>query len=404
MVDESQKQEAVQWIRRGLAALRGQDVKLAQRCLLKAAELDPENIDVWLYLTATTRDLTKRHALIKKALALDPQHPRALRALEEVERLLAEREVAPETASQPSPADAPEPAGEQHCPQCGAVMRYDEQRKRAVCVFCGYGTGTQILPEVKVERAFEARPWPEDVTARRCLDCEAVSLLPPGQPATTPCPVCMQPVLEKTEISVPFPDTLLTFRINEARAAIVLEDVELGGGLRRVLGGGRRQMTRPRPVLIPLWVFRGQGYARYREGDEENELVQAFDEVLIPNVRQMDERLLELAARVPFEKAEVCAPEIASDTRIYMLLPEVSLQRAAHEAFAIIRTNIRRVARQNLADVELLDAGARDLVAQLILLPAWINEIRAGGRVYMGLVNGVTGKAMAGDPPRRVRG
>jgi len=38
-----------------------------------------------------------------------------------------------------------------------------------------------------------------------------------------------------------------------------------------------------------------------------------------------------------------------------------------------------------------------------MLLPAWITEVRAGGRQYVGLVNGYTGRAALGEMQRRAR-
>ncbi len=414
MVDDSHKQEAIRWIRQGVAALRTQDMKTAQRCLIRAKDLDPENAEVWLYLAVTTRDLDKRRLLLEKAVAVDPAHQQARRALAELER---QQQAAPEVPvpEEPPAAEAPVPVEteeipaateERRCPRCGAVLRYDEQRQAMVCVFCGHGTGMLSLPLVRATRVHPEQPWPAGLIARRCLNCESTSLLPPGKPPETPCPVCMRPVLEPAEIAVPFPDGYLAFRVDEARAAVALEDVELPGGLRRILPGGR-QMTRPRPVLIPVWIVGGLGFIRYRQAERDMDVSERFTELLIPGMRQLSPALLNLVARVPLDRTLPCEAVLTADTRVFMLLPGVLFQAAVQEGNALIGAAMRRRASQGqglAVKAEVAETGARNLTIQQVLLPAWINEVRAGGKAYMGLVNGVTGEAGVGSLPNSGRG
>ncbi|MBN2470888.1 MAG: hypothetical protein JXN59_09200 [Anaerolineae bacterium] len=395
MVDEAQKQEALRWIKQGLAALRAQDTKLAQRCLLKAKDLDPDNPDVWLYLTATTRDLEKRRLLLQKVLSIAPDHPQASRALQEIERQQA-------AAAPSAPAPAPAPAmEEERCPRCGAVMRYDEQRQAPVCIYCGYGVdGRETLAATRV---FPEQPWPEGLTGRRCLSCDAVSLLPAGKPATTPCPVCMHDVLEPAEITMSFPDQMLMFGIDEARAAVALEDVELRGGLMRVLQRGRR-MTRPRPALLPLWIFAGAGQFTAGLGAEVEQQTASFDRILIPAVRQLDPELIRVAEAMSFDEAVPCDASICQDREVFVLLPEVSFQSAVGEAHRLLIAALRRRARQatpnDIRRTTEIATRVHELTVRQVVVPVWVNEIRAGGQVYMGLVNGVTGDAAAGSLPR----
>ncbi len=394
MVDETQKQEALRWIKQGMAALRAQDTKLAQRCLLKAKDLDPDNPDVWLYLTATTRDLEKRRLLLQKVLSIAPDHPQARRALQEVER----QQVAAAAPSAPAPAPAME---EERCPRCAAVMRYDEQRRTPVCIYCGYGIdGQEVLTAARV---FPEQPWPEGLTARRCLSCDAVSLLPVGKPATTPCPVCMHDVLEPAEITIPFPDQILMFAVDEPRAAVALEDVELRGGLMRVLQRGRG-MTRPRPALLPLWVFAGAGQFTAGLGADVEEQTASFDRIVIPAVRQLDPDLLRVAEAVSFDEAVAADASITQDREVFVLLPEVSFQSAVGEAHRLLIAALRRRARQvtpnDIRRTTEIATRVHELTVRQVMVPVWLNEIRAGGQAYMGLVNGVAGHTAAGSLPR----
>lgn len=419
MADENRKQEAALWLERGIAALRARDVRLARECLVRAKDLDPDNVDAWLYLTATTRDLHKRRLLLLKVLAIDPGHAQARSVLEKIDRELA-AQAAQETApAGPPPAEPPAavttapvespPAAApaiapDRCPSCGAVLRQDERTGSVYCVFCGYGKGEERLPTLEINRVYPERSWPGGQTARHCLTCDAVSLLPSGMGPDTPCPICMQGVFETIEVTTPFPDTYLPFQIGEEQAAAALEEVEVGGVLR--LFQGKREMARLRPVLLPTWIFEGLGIveASAEEAEAEN-VTQPFAGVVVHACRQLEPSLLQLLAASPLDKAEPCPIEIRDDTLIFNLLPGVSLAVAGQEAHARMLNALRRRAA-DLASTQGKAAArtlVRDLWVQQMLLPAWITEVRAGGRQYVGLVNGYTGRAALGEMQRRAR-
>ncbi len=420
MADENRKQEAALWVERGVAALRARDVRLAREYLVRAKDLDPENVEAWLYLTATTRDLEKRRLLLRKVLAIDPGHAQARQVLGEIERELAARHtrdagaplpVEPVTAVEEAPggATATEAApavASDRCPSCGAVLRQDERTGSVYCVFCGYGKGEERLPTLEVNRVYPERAWPAGQTARHCLTCDAASLLPQGMGQDTPCPICMQGVFEVTEVLTPFPDTYLPFQIDETRAISALEEVEVGGVLR--LLQGKREISRPRPVLLPVWVFEGLGVVEPDPGAgaDAEAFTYPFTDIVVHGMRQLEPPLLQLLSSVPLGNAEPCPLEIRDDTLVFTLLPGVLLPVAGQEAHARMLNGIRRRALEHLATAQAPASGrtlVRDLWVQQMLLPAWIAEVKAGGRQYVGVVSGYTGRAALGELQRRAR-
>lgn len=398
MAQDKQQQEAIAWVRKGVAALREKDIQLARRCLLTAKDLDPENADAWLYLSATTRDLERRRRILWRVLTIKPDHPQARRALAEIERLqLAQARQAGGTA-------AADPAVDERCPDCGAVLRWHARAKRHICIFCGFGTRGDARPAVQAERLYPENVWPDEVTVRRCLNCASISLLPDGMSFEATCPVCMHHVLERVSGAIPAPDLVVPFEIDESHAAVALEDVKLAGGWWQGVLRPRR-MTRPRPLLLPVWVFSGVGHARYTTADEEaNELEYEFDEILISGVRQFEPALYRTASEVPFETAEACdLAQIAGDTQVFTVLPSQTWQSVVQKAQRVIaramHQRVQALSEQSGQPLAVQAVSSQNLVARQVLVPAWINEQRWGGRVYMGLVSGVTGDAVSGSVP-----
>lgn len=415
MADQEQKQEAALWLERGVAALRAGDVRLARECLVRVTELDPGNVDAWLYLTATTRDLQKRRLLLQKALTIAPEHAQARQVLAQIDRQLATQQPAAPPTAVSAPSAGPAVAVEEvpvtkgtaipsdRCPSCGAVLRLDERTGNMVCIFCGYGMTEERLPTLEINRVYPERPWPDGQTARHCLTCEAISLLPVGMSPETPCPICMQGVFEVIEVGTPFPDTYLPFQVDEARAAAALEAVEVGGVLR--LLQGRREIAPLRPVLLPIWLFEGMGVIEATGEAETETITQSFTDLVVYGVRQLETPLLQLLTSVPLDNAEPCPLEIRDDTLVFTVLPGVSLPVAGQEAHARMLNALRRRAAERQAGqgATAVRSVVRDLWVRQMMLPAWITEVRVGGRQYVGLVNGYSGRAALGELLRRGR-
>ncbi len=469
----NRKKEAAQWVARGIAALKAKNIKSARAALLKARELDPQNTDALLWLTRTTRDPHRRKAILERVLQIDPQHPLARRALarvteqlqgastgeqiaervespapepaapqgeevapradetspaaEEPDRGLAE-EAPPQEVTSPSPPLAPpttqemapvtaeeavsgegSPAEVGRCPVCGAVLRHHERTGQLYCVFCGYGTGEpQTGPLVPARRARPEVGWPDVSRARRCLTCDTISIPPAGRAEdTTPCPLCQQIIFERTATSLALPDACLPFRVSEAQAAITIEDADRAGLGRLLLG--RREISRPRRVFLPVWLFNGEGRVEYSAPGREGKgraYTESYRQVPLHCVPQIDGRLLRLASRADLSQVVPYRPEDGRDA--FILLPNVPLQTVLREAHQLMLQDIRqkaqaRAGRGAPAQVTITAAEVQDMVYQLTLLPVWVNEVRDGGRLRMGMVNGYTGEAAIGDLVRGVR-
>jgi rubredoxin len=476
MTDEANKREAARLVEQGAVALKNRDVKLARKILLAARKLDPTNIDALLWLTSTTSDPAHRRSLLEEVLRIDPDHAGARQALDQLgarsgsdegeveptgesqesaepaeatslgdlpEAALPVETVAPvveppaapsvaapqpETAlPQPSvgemappeaahvedtAAHADDAAAHQRCPRCGAVLRIDERSAAAVCVFCGYGMTGQLGEQDRARAVDGETAWPEIRQARRCLTCEAYVIYPAGRPVeSTPCPLCQQSISEPVDLPYSLPGGCFPFKLSEAEAAIALEDA-VRGGVRRLFGG-RTDMTRPRRVYLPVWVFQGTGVIEYEFRGKNGVFKETYPAVPVHGVPQIDGRLLRVASNL--ELGEARPYTSAQGREVFVLLPNHSLQASVRDVRSLILDDVRRkalakaaaaVARQREAVAEPVfkPGEVRDLAYRLILLPLWVNDVREGGRMRMGLVNALTGEVALGEPVRRQRG
>ncbi len=470
MTDEANKREAARLVEQGAVALKNRDVKLARKILLAARKLDPTNTDALLWLTSTTSDPAHRRSLLEEVLRIDPGHTSARQALEQLAtqtgvgpaagdlagafaepeedlRLpaadlgagtaapLAKAVEQPAEAPAPSPVPAPQPstafpqptvgemappqaehveelAAHQRCPRCGAVLRIDDRSAAPVCVFCGYGMTGQLEALDRIQAVDGEKPWPEIDQARHCLTCDSYVLFPPGRPPeSSPCPLCQQSISEPADLPFSLPGGCFPFKLSEAEAVIAIEDA-LRGGVRRLFGG-RTDITRPRRVYLPVWVFQGTGVIEYEFRGKNGVFKEAYPAVPVHGVPQIEGRLLRVASNLDFGEARPYTS--AQGREAFVLLPNHSLQASVRDVRNLILEDVRRkalakaaaaVARQReaVADPVFKPGEIRGLGYRLILLPLWVNDVREGGRVRMGLVNAFTGEAILGDPVRRQRG
>lgn len=454
MTDEANKREAARLVEQGAVALKNRDVKLARKILLAARKLDPTNIDALLWLTSTTSDPAHRRSLLEEVLRIDPGHAGARQALDQLGARSGPDEAAaespgdlpeaetpvetvapvveapaappvaapqPETAlpqpsvgemAPPEAAHAEDAAAHQRCPRCGAVLRIDERSAAVVCVFCGYGMTGQLGEQDRARAVDGETAWPEIRQARRCLTCEAYVIYPAGRPVeSTPCPLCQQSISEPVDLPYSLPGGCFPFKLSEAEAAIALEDAARGG-VRRLFGG-RTDMTRPRRVYLPVWVFQGTGVVEYEFRGKNGVFKETYPAVPVHGVPQIDGRLLRVASNLELDEAKPYTS--AQGREVFVLLPNHSLQASVRDVRSLILDDVRRkalakaaaaVARQREAVAEPVfkPGEVRDLAYRLILLPLWVNDVREGGRMRMGLVNALTGEVALGEPVRRQRG
>ena len=153
------------------------------------------------------------------------------------------------------------------CPNCGAPLKFDPKSGKLRCDHCKSLHEFEQSGDV-TERDFsemyDFTPWDEgEVSAYRCANCGAVSVLSRTALATT-CPFCSSPVvLDEKATGLVRPDSLVPFELSVEDATAVLS----AWRKRKILAPNRfRKHTKAssiKGVYTPVWTFDADTVSSY---------------------------------------------------------------------------------------------------------------------------------------------
>ena len=424
----TEKEQFERLLNYGIAAVKGKDMPQARRWLEKASSIFPSDSRAWLWLSATTEDVTEKRTFLERAVAAEPSNTAARRALVMLStqvdhsRVLAEGQSPahlPSTQTQPSTAQA------YACPSCGGSLSFDIRLVQMSCPFCGYtqpidgqpasaDSGQPIdfvLPTTRAHR------WAESQQRVSCQKCGALTLLPPGLRADH-CPYCGSNRLVASAEQVELLDPqiiLLLMKLDEAQA-VAQAKIWLSDGAFApddlVTQAGRLSL---RPAYYPFWCFDGTLEIPWRcevnEGTNRNPLwvsrsgteFQFFDNVLIPGLRSLPP--VQAARIEPFDlhAALEFKPEYLAGW------PALNYDLPLSDASLKARQNVvQQVSRGLYHKIEPgkqkrgIQTGAGQwsgITYKHMLLPLWVGGYTYQGKPFRLWVNGQTGKT-DGDKPR----
>jgi tetratricopeptide (TPR) repeat protein len=137
--------QAVELLRRGIAAAKAGRREEARQVLLHVVELDERNEQAWLWLSGVVDSREDRRVCLENVLAINPDNPHARQGLRHLDQQVA----APSAAEERCPrCQAPIPPSGRACPNCGqplvvACPRCDAyvEVDHVVCTDCGQFLG-----------------------------------------------------------------------------------------------------------------------------------------------------------------------------------------------------------------------------------------------------------------------
>ena len=252
--DSIEAREFEQLIQDGIIAVKNGNLSMAKKLLHQAALINSVDPRIWIWLSATTKDLQERKEYLERAVASDPANAAAKRGLLMINEQLKKEKTMPEGAaynpetyapsqqaeSKPDePKVMPEeaaftpetPAPEQTvisqqdeageiteeeastaeaftppqeatiktytCPNCGASISYDIHDISLVCQFCGFTSKVnQRVVDASTDQLLDAALPTERahrwVESQSRLACEqcGVVLLLPANQTADSCPYC----------------------------------------------------------------------------------------------------------------------------------------------------------------------------------------------------------------------
>jgi ribosomal protein L37E len=414
----------------GILAVKTEQRALAQRLLQQAIQMNGADARPYLWLSETTDDPGEQRDYLEQAVVRDPNEVAARRKLALLLGKLDPAQVLPEGAQvAPRRPVEPEEARSEAftCPRCGGRMSYNNQSACFTCEFCGFSRaaeeGDSTWAADRAEQALDfvmptrrGHRWAEAHHRLGCVQCGAVSLLPPGTKSLQ-CPYCgsNQMVATAEDGELIDPQVIAPFKVNAEKAQACVRDW-LGGGFFAPddLRQAGRQLNL-RPAYYSCWTFDGsieanwscevkEGHGRYSHWEPRHGIeARFFDDVLVSGVQALADG--ELASIEPFKLKELQAfkPEYLAGW------PAIVYDRPLSDASLKARERVTRQFRRDLETRVEVGKEKRNLqisrgqwsamTFKHVLLPLWIGTYRYQAKEFHLLVNGQTGK-VGGKKPR----
>ena len=309
-------------------------------------------------------------------------------------------------------------AFQRKCPNCGAPLRFDPTSGKLACSHCKSLVDFEQSKDVK-ERDFaemyDFTPWKEDeVSAYRCANCGATSVLHRTALATT-CPFCGSPVvLDEKATGLVRPDSLVPFELSEKDAATQLAAWKK----KKVYAPNKfRHHTSAKSikgVFTPVWTFDAETVSKYsgtlgkhktrtvrRNGKTYTEtytdwfhvsgtMPALFDDVMIAGSSNVDNKYFNEVKRIDKNKYAVYSDEYLAGyvADNYSVPPESAYNAAKKIMDGAIRDKIIR--KYNADVVGSLDVRTTEISRSFkyMLFPLYVAATKFKGKVYNQFVSG----------------
>jgi len=335
-----------------------------------------------------------------------------------------------------------EHVAEQKCPGCGAALRFDPEKAKLVCDFCG--TEVEIAPEAPAEKpkpkaktagkkagvsGFNFQdlneqatdPDAEDLPVYNCISCGAEVIAPREQMALT-CPYCGNNIVLTDKITGKLrPDGVIPFKITPR---------ELPQAMNKFY---RKKKLMPRGfftdstigqvtgVYVPFWVFSGELSGRLIYRGEQSETHRSgsylitdthhyqltrdvgmqFRDVPVDASGRIDDKLMD--SLEPFRMEDVQNFDMRYLAGFTADRFDKKKNNIAHRAENRMDSSANAVASTKAgagySGVRKTGGALRaSLDAKYLLLPVYLFDVDHGGKSYHYAFNGQTGKVVGQVP------
>lgn len=423
-------QEAENLYRLGRACVLSKSRAEGYRHLQRALHINRHHADAWFWLAAASDDPAEQKQCLEWAVACNPAHSAAKKALGLLTGKIDPADVRPAPApgaepAAPTPAPAPVSAATRRaftCPQCGGRLRFDPEIIDLKCDHCGFVevVAEDPLREAELPLDFalptqRAHEWSASERLYACGQCGAHTLLPPGV-TSAECPFCAAPALvqaaDETATLPPQGIIPMAFTAEQAQARLRhwLSDSWLAPN--NLLALARSPQLHP--AYVPFWTFNatleahwsaevrvGSGkYARWEQ--RHGSRIKFFTEELAPGLKALPDDLLRGILPFDLKHLLVFKPEYLA------AWPTALYDRPLAEASLLARERMVQAARRDLLitaapgqtvrNLEVSTGAFTGQTFKLVLLPVWLGAYTYQGQTFRVAVNGQTGQVHGHKP------
>ncbi len=417
-----QQDYAESLLRSGIIEAKSGVKSTARRYLERAIYSSDNNshdtmAEAWFWMSEVTDDPIEKRQALENALMHDLNHARARRALAILDGKLKPDEIVNPDALPPVPAGTVQSTADRFmCPKCGGRMSFAPDGQSLVCEYC---TRNQTLGATKAEAeeqdfivamsTLRGHGQPLSQQVFHCQGCGAQFTLPPTLISAT-CLYCGSPYvisLEKSRDLIA-PDAVLPHAFDQKRAALYLVK-----WVEKLKITPEAKVELPRGLYLPIWTFDLGGEIQYTgERIEEGETVMgrrmprivrvtdtypvSVNDMPIPASHKLSRALARLLRTFDLSAIKPYDPRYLADwpAEVY----DVQMGNASLDA----RGKAFKRAKRDLSDligslkmISISSAGMTVESFKLVLIPAWMTEVRKDGKDHLVLINGQNGEAVS---------
>ena len=391
-------------LREAIMNIRAKDFSLARRYLERALDIaDDRETLTWAnyWMSQISDDPLEKRKYLEEAVANDPTHPEARKALAIMNGQLKPEEIVDPNALPVQPTETQGAKADRFtCPKCGGRMVFDGDGRTLLCEHCARNqpldrSAPQFEQDFVLAMATgKGHRAPVAVKTFNCQGCGAQFILPPLEISCV-CAYCGSAHVVIATKELVEPDSIIPMAFNQRQAATLLvEWVEK----QKITPEGKVQA--PRGMYLPVWTFDMMGIVPWNgviERRDQNEPISgeknvSYDDLAVPSASKLADLLPKIMPGFDTSSAAAYDPRYLAGwpAEVYDLLMSDASLEARQQAAQRVRHEIQSDMR-NVSDLSYSTSNLSILSFKLVLIPLWVTTYPLGGRDFRVIINGQTG-------------
>jgi hypothetical protein len=404
-------------LRQAILNIKTGDLNMARRYLEMALDIADDRetrTQASYWMSQVSSDPLEKRKYLEDAIANDPGHPEARKALAILDGKIKPGDIVnPDALPAQIPGTQQREANRFACPKCGARMVFDGDGRTLICEHCSRNqvlssTAPQFEQDFIIAMATgQGHRTPVSVKTFNCQGCGAQFILPALEISAV-CAYCDSPHVVIATRELVEPDSIIPMAFNQQQVGQLLIK-----WLKKHRLEPDRRIPQLKGLYFPVWTFDLMGLIPWSGTVYRNKKVVPvsgeeninFNDILVPGVDRLAELQSKFIPGFDTTNAPAYDPRYLSGwpAEVYQLpMSDASLEARKQ---AVERTRQRiYTARGNVNDLNYSTSNLSILSFKLVLIPIWYTTYSIDAQTYQVIINGQTGLVNAEKPGRGLLG
>ena len=316
---------------------------------------------------------------------------------------------------------------EQKCPACGAPLRFDPERGKSVCDWCGMSYEIPTEEDENLDNGPSDAPIPEnaeELPIYNCISCGA-EIVADAVSASLKCPYCGNNIVLTEKVSGGLrPDGIIPFKIDKKSLPAAVQSFYKGRKLLPSHFFDESSIEDLCGVYVPFWLYNctyrgtvaydGTKVSSARDGDYvisttahydvERAIEMQFTDIPVDGSARLEDALMDsiepfdMSGVVPFRMSYLSGFFAERFDKDSDEVRERAENRMYSSALDVANANAMTDYTYSSLDRRSDTLHPDELEAKYVLLPVYTFNVNYGGKQYSFAMNGQTGKVV-GDVP-----